>query len=142
MPCIKAGTSEHGACPKCGAPWERIVEASGWTICEGGWSAHEGDGKSTRYACNSSTTDGTYKREQKGWQPTCDCDVELNHETDLRPCVVLDPFHGSGTVSIVAELLERASIGCELNPKYTDIAIQRWENQTKGEAKLESRKEL
>ena len=25
-PCIKAGTSEHGVCPECGAPWERVVE--------------------------------------------------------------------------------------------------------------------
>jgi len=25
-PCIKAGTSERGACPKCGAPWRRVVE--------------------------------------------------------------------------------------------------------------------
>ena len=26
--CIKAGTSEKGACPVCGAPWKRIVEPS------------------------------------------------------------------------------------------------------------------
>ncbi|KKK59282.1 hypothetical protein LCGC14_3035940, partial [marine sediment metagenome] len=25
-PCILAGTSEHGNCPKCGTPWERVVE--------------------------------------------------------------------------------------------------------------------
>jgi hypothetical protein len=25
-PCIKAGTSERGVCPECGAPWERVVE--------------------------------------------------------------------------------------------------------------------
>lgn len=25
-PCIKAGTSERGACPKCGGPWVRVVE--------------------------------------------------------------------------------------------------------------------
>lgn len=24
--CIKAGTSEHGCCPKCGRPWVRVVE--------------------------------------------------------------------------------------------------------------------
>ena len=27
-PCIKAGSSEYGCCPKCGAPWVRVVEAS------------------------------------------------------------------------------------------------------------------
>ena len=25
-PCIKAGTSERGACPECGAPWTRVTE--------------------------------------------------------------------------------------------------------------------
>jgi DNA modification methylase len=28
-PCIKAGTSERGACPECGAPWRRVVEKGG-----------------------------------------------------------------------------------------------------------------
>lgn len=27
--CIKAGSSEKGVCPECGAPWERVVERSG-----------------------------------------------------------------------------------------------------------------
>jgi hypothetical protein len=26
--CIAAGTSERGCCPKCGAPWERILDRS------------------------------------------------------------------------------------------------------------------
>jgi len=32
-PCVKAGTSEHGCCPVCGAPWVRVVKAGGkrWT---------------------------------------------------------------------------------------------------------------
>lgn len=25
-PCVKAGTSEKGACPECGAPWKRVVK--------------------------------------------------------------------------------------------------------------------
>src|SRR5262249_33456591 len=28
-PCVRAGTSEKGACPRCGAPWARVVLASG-----------------------------------------------------------------------------------------------------------------
>jgi len=31
-PCVLAGTSEKGCCPKCGKPWERIVDrvSLGW----------------------------------------------------------------------------------------------------------------
>lgn len=39
--------------------------------------------------------------------------------------VVLDPFGGSGTTSVVAEKHGRKSIICELNPDYADIALGR-----------------
>ena len=39
--------------------------------------------------------------------------------------VVLDPFCGSGTTLMVAEHLERDSIGIELNPEYAEIAEKR-----------------
>lgn len=38
---------------------------------------------------------------------------------------VLDPFTGSGTTGSVALRLGRRFIGCELNPKYAEIARQR-----------------
>ena len=31
--CIKAGSSEKGVCPECGAPWERMVEREGESRC-------------------------------------------------------------------------------------------------------------
>lgn len=42
--------------------------------------------------------------------------------------VVLDPFSGSGTTSVVAEQLGRKWLGCELNSQYNEWAIQRLEN--------------
>ncbi len=42
--------------------------------------------------------------------------------------VVLDPFSGSGTTLIVAEQLGRKWMGCELDPKYNEWAINRLEN--------------
>jgi DNA modification methylase len=41
------------------------------------------------------------------------------------PCVVLDPFAGSGTTLAVAARLGRSGIGCELNPEYIALAEQR-----------------
>lgn len=89
IPCIKAGTSERGACPVCGAPWRRIVESGGGTT-------------------------------EASWQPTCTCDI-----MGTVPCVVLDPFGGSGTVAKVARDLGRSSILIELNPEYVGIAKKR-----------------
>ena len=66
---------------------------------------------------------------EKGWQvertdlglrPTCSCE---NAET--RPGVVLDPFGGSGTTSLVAKSLNRDSIYIDLNETYADMAVKR-----------------
>jgi DNA modification methylase len=44
-----------------------------------------------------------------------------------RPCVVLDPFFGSGTVGVVALKRGREAWGIELNPKYAQLARERIE---------------
>lgn len=43
---------------------------------------------------------------------------------------VLDPFRGSGTTLIVAEQLGRRCYMCELDPKFIDVIIKRWEDFT------------
>ncbi len=114
--CIKAGTSEYGCCPKCGAPYRRIVEASGGKIGES-WHPHSDDEVTGQVGFKD---DGSYRRVFKGWQPGCDCNAG-----EPIPCVVLDPFMGSGTVAVVARNLNRSSIGCELNPEYVRIIKKR-----------------
>lgn len=134
-PCIKAGTSERGCCPQCGAPWQRVVEKE--THFEGG----SGAAGRTAEEVNAS---GKWAGSQHGmniklgpvvntttldWVPTCKCD-----EGDPQPCVVLDPFFGAGTVGLVAERLGRSYIGIELNPEYAAIARRRI--ATNGKAKV------
>tara|TARA_R100001132_G_C3266435_1_gene89212 strand:+ start:157 stop:1344 length:1188 start_codon:yes stop_codon:yes gene_type:complete len=43
---------------------------------------------------------------------------------------VLDPFLGSGTTLIAAEKLKRKCYGMELDEKYCDVIIERWEQFT------------
>jgi DNA modification methylase len=119
-PCIKAGTSERGCCPVCGSPWERVIEKESlqnqkeWTgnnrkngcIAGGG---HEG--RTGQWECTSQTT---------GWKATCRCWAK-NGRNDTVPCVVLDPFGGSGTTGLVARNLKRDCILIELNPAYVKI---------------------
>lgn len=42
----------------------------------------------------------------------------------------LDPFLGSGTTLIACEQLGRKCYGLEIEPKYVDVILQRWENFT------------
>ena len=52
---------------------------------------------------------------------------------------VYEPFSGSGTTIIAAEMSGRACHAIELNPEYVDIAVKRWEAFTGREAIHEQR---
>lgn len=51
---------------------------------------------------------------------------------------VFEPFSGSGTTLIAAEMTGRVSYSVELNPAYVDIAVRRWQAYTGKEATLAS----
>lgn len=115
IPCILAGMSPM-ACPKCGAPWERVVEKTGHVNkCE---PAHVPWNTPTK---TDSTGWAPMTRATNKFKPTCSCP---DNDGSGR-CVVLDPFAGSGTTLLVAESLGRDSIGIELNPSYVAMAEER-----------------
>jgi len=55
---------------------------------------------------------------------------------------VYEPFCGSGTTIIAAEMTGRACHAVELDPAYVDVAVRRWLAFTGGEAVLEATGEL
>ena len=58
----------------------------------------------------------------------------LNHLK--RGECVYDPFLGSGTTLGAAELTERVCVGLDLDPKYVDVIVQRWQTLSGEEATL------
>lgn len=44
--------------------------------------------------------------------------------------VVYEPFGGSGTQFMAAEMLGRRCFGLEIDPRYCDVIVQRWESHT------------
>jgi DNA modification methylase len=59
----------------------------------------------------------------------------LNHLRRGEP--VYDPFLGSGTTLAAAELTERVCYGIELDPKYADVVVARWQTLTNKKATLD-----
>ena len=72
---------------------------------------------------NKEIENGTYTRKTTGWERTCkNC---IGRRCEPTPCVVLDPFAGSGTTGLVADRMGRDAILIELNPEYAEMARQR-----------------
>lgn len=70
-----------------------------------------------------------------GWRKACECDC-----ADTLPGIVLDPFMGSGTTAMTAELHTRRWIGVDLNPhcrKLTMARISRLNDDPQFRAKTE-----
>lgn len=160
-PCIKAGTSEKGCCPYCGAPWRRVVDSVRRPTRPGRNNCSDETGKANRDEQRHVTETKTV-----GWKPGCDCygleviedqpskpskpeliaawEAEiirwrerweslkpLYDDCETEPCVVCDPFLGSGTTLKVAVELGRKGIGIELSPKYAEMARLRILNYKK-----------
>lgn len=182
-PCILAGTSEHGCCPRCGASWERVVGKARTTtrpgkdtkVRPGGGVRLDGEVTGNRDPERHVTDTRTL-----GWRPGCKCygleligdpppepnkgpketeaDFQARHaswrakQTEWEsqwkalkpaydrawdpdddgegegavPCVVLDPFLGSGTTALVCLDKGRACWGIDLSKEYLDQhAIER-----------------
>jgi DNA modification methylase len=117
-PCVKAGTSERGCCPQCGAPWERVVEIVGEGDARGGRRKHA-DVKARQGSSGALMTGRWSIKGTFGWRPTC------THDAPPVPCTVLDPFAGAGTTGVVALSHGRRFVGVELNPDYAEMARRR-----------------
>tara|TARA_R110000823_G_scaffold301171_1_gene422069 strand:- start:200 stop:700 length:501 start_codon:yes stop_codon:yes gene_type:complete len=63
------------------------------------------------------------------------------NNSSQRTNLVLDLFLGSGSTLIASEKTGRKCYGMELDPKYADVIVERWQNYTGKDAILESTNE-
>ena len=148
LTCIKAGTSEHGVCPECLAPWQRVTERTAQQY-------NEKEGVAQRLRNQGATSGGTekvtlgvthlVKRDTLGWQPACTCGEVVGYPSievpfapggdtgywaaEPIPATVLDCFNGSGTSGKAAMRVNRSYIGVDICNEYlTDLAPARMSN--------------
>lgn len=128
-PCILAGTSERGCCAKCGTPWKRRVDrklVKGPAGCNRSVTDKRDATADANDQGSNRQKDGhmpgwIYQTTTTGWVSTCECE----QTKPPVPAIVLDPFAGVFTTSLVAERLGRDSIGIELNPASVELGRER-----------------
>ena len=67
--------------------------------------------------------------------------IALNNSSK-KGDIIIDVFGGSGSTVIASESLGRRAMVVDLDPKYCDVIIQRWQNYTGKNAVLESTDEI
>jgi DNA modification methylase len=152
-PCIKAGTSERGCCPACGAPWERVTAKTGEIVDR--WSDYDARAAENGNNHKSSTTRAI--RTTLGWRPGCECDgaspwpfgnkpiieeqlpialplLAEYEQIETIPATVCDIFGGAGTTALVARQLGRDAILIELSEEYVEMTRRRLDGTEEIEA--------
>jgi DNA modification methylase len=143
--CILAGTSAKGVCPRCLAPWERIIEEGPpdeeWRKRSGADSTggyfgqstknHDAHGIQNASDVKRRILEGMVTKRTIGWQPTCECANDLGPLQPI-PATVLDCFAGTFTTCEVAMELGRSSIGIELSEAYCREGRERLAGVTPG----------
>lgn len=138
--CIKAGASEMGRCPQCGRQWRRILEKKEKRPANEErikWLSQFGI---DRHSANLYADHKPNPVRMVGWEASCKCNL------DPVPCLVLDPFAGSGTTLLVARRLGRHAVGMDLSYQYlysnarTRLSFDRldeWQNGIDGTTVLD-----
>lgn len=99
--------------------------------CKGqNWFGGKGEGDVWRL-----NRDSTAAYEHPTQKPVALIERALVNSTE-RGQVVLDPFGGSGSTLMAAEKQGRHARLIELDPKYVDVIVRRWQNATGKEARL------
>ena len=62
--------------------------------------------------------------------------VKLISDGSLQEMLVYDPFLGSGSTLIACEQTNRICFGIEIDPRYVDVCVERWEKYTGQKAEL------
>jgi DNA modification methylase len=102
-----------------------------------GWK--EGKGKHNFYGDRTKTSIWNIKRDSTTqYKHPTQKPVELVKEAILNSSkekdIIFDPFSGSGSTLIACEKLNRICYGIELDNKFVDVIIQRWQQFTGKEA--------
>jgi DNA modification methylase len=98
----------------------------GWKDGQGKHAFFGGRTKSTIWNINR---DSQVKYKHPTQKPLALIEEALKNSSKEED-IILDPFGGSGSTLLACEKLNRKAMTIELDPKFCDVILQRWEDYT------------
>jgi DNA modification methylase len=122
----------------CWIVWDKETGASTFADAELAWTNQE-----TKVRCFKHRWSGMVKASEHGQKRVHPTQkpialAEWCFDTYNKPKSVIDLFLGSGSTLIACEKTKRKCYGMELDPKYCDVIVKRWEQFTGLKAELEN----
>lgn len=119
------------------AVWDKRVDlpSNGFSDCELAWVSEGGSARIHRHMWNGMIR--ASERGEKRVHPTqkpVALHAEIIASHTQKGDAVADWYLGSGTTLLACELTGRACRAIELEPRYVQVAIERWEAHTKRKA--------
>ena len=118
--------------------YQRRYEPCWYVVREGGNSHWRGGRDKSDVWEISRDQDGRDDRTDHGTQKPVECMLRPIENNSRPGEAVYDPFVGSGTTIIAAEIAGRRCYGMDLDPVCCTMAIERWQSYTVREAILEA----
>ena len=126
---IILGWSPPGICTRCGEgrrPVTHIEHERGWIRATAGGQHRSGDGNPGERV--GQVVNNRQIATITGYAYACACPEP---SAPTRPAVIADPFGGTGTTALVADVLGRTGLSFDLSGDYCDLAC--WRTTDPGE---------
>ena len=108
---------------RCFLVWDKTIHGNSYADCEMAWTSFNKVARIKALNMVECNMDGRVHPTQKPERLFKWC---LNNNSE-EGMIIFDPFMGSGTTAVACERLGRKWFGCELEPKYCEIANKRIE---------------
>lgn len=119
---------------RCWVTWDKKLldsMSNDFADCELAWTSFDSPAKMIRFMWSGMPQNNMKEKEER-FHPTQKPIPVMrkliewfSDNTGLKAPIILDPFCGSGTTLIAAELTNRPWVGIEINPDYVKVAEER-----------------